>query len=63
MVAVRESEFSDAARRRRAEIDERIVANPMLGMPFGAAFVGPDVLPADVFEDAFVEQVMGGPIW
>jgi 2-polyprenyl-6-methoxyphenol hydroxylase-like FAD-dependent oxidoreductase len=63
MAAVRESEFTEAARRRRAEIDERIVANPMLGMPFGAAFVGPEVLPAEVFEDAFVEQVMGGPIW
>jgi 2-polyprenyl-6-methoxyphenol hydroxylase-like FAD-dependent oxidoreductase len=63
MAAVRESEFTDAARRRRAAIHERIVANPMLGMPFGAAFVGPDALPPEVFEDAFVEEVMGGPIW
>jgi 2-polyprenyl-6-methoxyphenol hydroxylase-like FAD-dependent oxidoreductase len=63
MVAVRESEFSEAARRRRIEIHERIAAEPMLGIPFGAAFVGPEAIPAAAFEDAFVERVMGGPIW
>jgi menaquinone-9 beta-reductase len=63
MVAVRESEFTDAARRRRAEIHERLSANPMLGVTFGAAFAGPEVIPAEAFEDRFVEAVMGGPIW
>lgn len=63
MVSIRESEFTDAARRRRLEIHERIAANPMLGIPFGAAFAGPDAIPSEAFEDAFVEHVMGGPIW
>jgi len=63
MVAVRESEFTDSARRRRAEIHERLTANPMLGIAFGAAFAGPEAIPAEAFEDRFVEAVMGGPIW
>jgi hypothetical protein len=63
MVVVRESEFTDAARRRRAGIDERLVANPALGLVFAAAMVGPEVIPREAFEDAFVEHVMRGPIW
>jgi 2-polyprenyl-6-methoxyphenol hydroxylase-like FAD-dependent oxidoreductase len=63
MVSIRESEFTDAARRRRREIHERIAANPMFGIPFGAAFAGPDAIPAEAFDDGFVEKVMGGPIW
>lgn len=63
MVAVRESEFTDAARRRRAEIDERLAANPALGIAFAAPMVGPDAIPSEAFEDGFVQRVMGGPIW
>lgn len=63
MAAVRESEFSESARRRRAGIHERLAANPMLGIAFGAAFFGPDAIPAEAFEDRHVEALMGGPIW
>lgn len=63
MSAVRESEFTDEARRRRAGIHERLAANPMLGVAFGAVFVGPEAIPAEAFEAPAVEAVMGGPIW
>ncbi len=63
MTALRSSEFGPDADRRRAEIRQRITADGSLGMPFAAAFLGPESLPAEVFETPFVERVMGGPIW
>ncbi len=63
MTAVRDSEFTDAARRRRAEIHERMSTNPTLGVAFSAAFAGPEAIPAQAFEDEFIEQAMAGPIW
>ncbi len=63
MTAVRDSEFTDAARTRRMAIHERVGTNPMLGAAFGAAFVGPDALPAEVFAPTFIEEAMCGPIW
>lgn len=34
-----------------------------LGIVFAAPMVGPDAIPSEAFEDAFVERVMGGPVW
>ncbi|NJN50414.1 MAG: FAD-dependent monooxygenase [Gammaproteobacteria bacterium] len=63
MTAIRDSEFTEAARLRRAKIHERIIANPTLAITAAAAFVGPDALPAEAFDDRLINEVMGGPIW
>jgi 2-polyprenyl-6-methoxyphenol hydroxylase-like FAD-dependent oxidoreductase len=63
ITAVRDSEFGPAGRRQRAEIRERMEAEPSMALPLAAAFVGPDPLPAEVFEPAFVDRVVGRPLW
>lgn len=38
-------------------------ADPSLALPLMAAFVGPDPLPAEVFEPTFTDRVVGRPLW
>lgn len=63
ITAVRDSEFGTAGRRRRAQMRERMEADSSLGLPLMAAFVGPDPLPGEVFEAAFVDRLVGRPLW
>lgn len=51
------NEFGDAARDRRRRAGERQAENQMLALPFLAAMVGPETLPAAVFEETVREQL------
>ncbi len=51
------NEFGDAARERRRRAGERQAANQMLALPFLAAMLGPEALPAAAFEEAIREQL------
>ncbi len=63
LTSLRESAFGDAGRRQREYIHHQLVQTPELATPFLAGFVGPEALPAEVFSDAFTEQLVGSPIW
>ena len=63
MTSIRDSEFDLTARQRRVRIRERLEADPDLGAAFAAAFLGPEVLPAEVFEPDFAADVLGVPLW
>ncbi len=63
LTSLRESSFGVDGQRLRADIHERVDANPAFAMPFAGAFVGPEALPAEVYSDAFTEQIVGRPIW
>jgi len=63
LTSLRESAFGEDGRRLRQQIHERISARPELAMPFAAGFVGPENVPAEAFEPAFLEQIVGEPIW
>lgn len=51
VVAALESEFTPEAHARRLQFHARRAANPELGLPLFAAFVGPDALPAEAFTE------------
>jgi 2-polyprenyl-6-methoxyphenol hydroxylase-like FAD-dependent oxidoreductase len=51
------NEFGDAARARRGRAMERQASNQMLALPFLAAMVGPEALPAAAFEETIREQL------
>lgn len=45
------NEFGPAAEARRRRVHERQMQDPMLSMPLIATLVGPDAIPAEVFEE------------
>ena len=51
VVATMENEFGETARARRTRARERQMKDPTLFLPFLAAFVGPDQLPAEAFAE------------
>lgn len=53
--SVIENEFGEEARARRRRVHERQAQNPMLRMPQLATIIGPEKVPAEVFEDGFLE--------
>lgn len=63
LTSLKESGFDKAGRALRRQIHERISANPDLGITLAGAFVGPEVLPAEVYSAAFTEQITGQPLW
>ncbi len=63
LTSLKDSAFGETGRKMRHEIHERIAKNPELATPNAAAFIGPEVLPADVFSEAFTRQIVGQPIW
>ena len=50
--AILQNEFGPAAEARRERARDLQMADPSLGFWFLAAFVGPDALPADAFDDS-----------
>lgn len=63
LTSLKDSGFDAKGRVLREEIHKRIEDNPDFGMPFAGAFVGPEVLPAEVYSPAFTQQIAGRPIW
>lgn len=63
LTSLGESSFGESGRALRQDIHERLSATPDLAAPFAGAFVGPEVLPAEVYSGAFTEQIVGAPIW
>lgn len=63
LTSLRDSGFDEAGRALRREMHQRIGATPDLGITFAGAFVGPEVLPAEVYAPAFTEQITGQPLW
>ena len=63
LTSLRDAAFGAEGRRLRAAIHERIAAKSDLMAPFLAAFIGPDSLPAEVFEAPFVDSIVGTDIW
>lgn len=51
------NEFGAAARERRLRAAARQAANPLLALPFLAAMVGPEALPAAAFEETIRDQL------
>ena len=63
LTTLRESVFGQQGLELRQNIHERLSADPDLGAPYTAAFIGPENLPDEVFSDAFLAQIVGEPIW
>lgn len=63
LTSLRESAFGADGRDLRQQIHERISAKPELAMPFAAGFIGPENVPSEAFEPAFLQQIVGQPIW
>jgi 2-polyprenyl-6-methoxyphenol hydroxylase-like FAD-dependent oxidoreductase len=63
LTSLRDSAFGEDGRRLRQQIHERIAAKPEYALPFAAAFIGPENVPGEAYEPAFVEQIVGAPIW
>ena len=63
LTSLRDSEFGEAGYALRADIHSRLAANPDLAAPFSTAFIGPDLLPAEVYTPEFTEQIVGRPLW
>ena len=61
--SIRDAAFGEAGKKLRHEIHERTVQNPDLGAPLSGAFLGPETLPAELYADAFIEQIVGKPLW
>jgi len=51
------NEFGDEARERRRRAEARQATSPLLALPFLAAMVGPDALPAASFEETIRDQL------
>ena len=63
LFTLRDSVFGEDGYQLRSDIHNRLIANEDLAAPFAAAFVGPEVLPAEVFAPEFTTQIAGKPIW
>ncbi|MFT6432394.1 MAG: 2-polyprenyl-6-methoxyphenol hydroxylase-like FAD-dependent oxidoreductase [Candidatus Azotimanducaceae bacterium] len=63
LTSLKDSGFDEKGRILREEIHGRIAANPNLAMPLAGAFVGPEMLPADVFTPEFTREIIGQEIW
>lgn len=63
LTSLRDSGFDEDGRALRREIHRRLSENSDLAAPFSGAFVGPEVLPAEVFTPAFTQEIAGQPIW
>lgn len=63
LTSLRESAFGEDGRALRQQIHERLDRQPDLSAPYSAAFLGPEVLPAEVFSDTFTREIVGQPIW
>jgi len=61
--SIRDAAFGEAGQKLRHEIHERTLQKPELGAPLAGAFLGPENLPAEVYADAFTEQIIGQPLW
>ncbi|MBI3759142.1 MAG: hypothetical protein HY269_05240 [Deltaproteobacteria bacterium] len=59
VVAIMENEFGDVARARRRRARERQMQDPSLMLPLFAAFLGPDNLPAETFEESTRIRLFG----
>jgi 2-polyprenyl-6-methoxyphenol hydroxylase-like FAD-dependent oxidoreductase len=63
LTSLRAAAFGSDGRKLRQAIHERMSAKPELAAPFAAAFFGPEILPAEVFDEAFTTEIVGHPIW
>jgi 2-polyprenyl-6-methoxyphenol hydroxylase-like FAD-dependent oxidoreductase len=63
LTSLRESAFGVEGRKLREAIHLRLDQSPDLATPYLAGFVGPEAVPAEVFADAFTQQIVGQPIW
>ena len=63
LTTLRESAFGDDGYALRAGIHERLRSKPDLGMAFATGFVGPDVLPAEVYAPEVTSALVGNDIW
>jgi hypothetical protein len=59
LTATLDMEFDSVARERRRTYHERLAADMSLGMHGVAVMAGPDVLPPEVFTDAYRARVLG----
>lgn len=53
-----ENEFGAEAQERRRRVRDLQAQNPLFRMPQLATLIGPEKVPASVYEDAFLEQLM-----
>ena len=60
LTAILDMEFGEEAARRRLSYHERRAQDPSLGMHGFAVMAGPEMLPPDVFTDAFQQRVLNG---
>ncbi len=63
LTSLRESAFGPEGRKLREGMHQRITNNPEFGLPFAAAFVGPEQIPEQAFAPEFLQQIAGQPIW
>ena len=63
LTSLKDSGFDKAGRQLRRDIHERLHAQPDLGIALAGAFVGPELLPAEVFSAPVTEALVGQPIW
>ena len=59
LVSAFRAEFGEEARMRRRRMAENIAANPSAALPLSAPLRGPDTLPAEAFEPAAWERLVG----
>jgi 2-polyprenyl-6-methoxyphenol hydroxylase-like FAD-dependent oxidoreductase len=59
LISVLQNEFGPAARDRRRRARERQLQDPRLLLPLMAVFLGPETVPADTFEEATRERLLG----
>ena len=57
-VSVRDCEFGEAARARRARLFGLFMADPMITGLMMAPIVGPDAVPAEAFNEAALEAAL-----
>lgn len=61
VVATMENEFDEAAKARSRRARERQMQDPTLLLPLFAAFLGPDGIPAETFEEDTRRRLFGDP--
>ncbi len=59
LISTFENEFTPAARARRCRARERQMQDPSLLLPLMAAFMGPENIPAETFEEQTRERLFG----
>jgi hypothetical protein len=57
IVATLNNEFGIDARERRRRARERQMQDPTLLLPLMAAFIGPDNVPADAFDESIRQRL------